>query len=132
MNAEYQCGQLCPFLLMLLRGASTLCGIGPLLLVRSIKDTLRAHNVLGVAEGKESLGVVLRRTTTTKGNGMFPHAGGSDVSYEGGCWREGGLEPKLVVGDAANPTGGRQSGRIEWGDTKLLLKLISSASHEGE
>ncbi|RNE97037.1 putative trans-sialidase [Trypanosoma cruzi] len=63
---------------------------------------------------------------------MFPLAGGSDVSYEGGCWREGGLEPKLVVGDAANPTGGRQSGRIEWGDPKPLSKRISSAFHEGE
>ncbi|ESS62039.1 hypothetical protein TCDM_10325 [Trypanosoma cruzi Dm28c] len=132
MDAEYQCAQLCPFLLMLLRSTSTLCGIGPLLLVRSIKDTLRAHNVLGAAEGKESLGVVLRRTTITKGNGMFPHAGGFDVSYEGGCWREGGLEPKLVVGDVTNPTGDKQSGRIEWGGPKLLSKRISSASHEGD
>ncbi|RNE97425.1 putative trans-sialidase [Trypanosoma cruzi] len=107
-------------------------GIGPLLLVRSIKDTLRAHTALGAAEGKEILGVVLRRTTITKGNGMFPHAGGFDVSYEGGCWREGGLEPKLVVGDVTNPTGGRQSGRIGWGDPKPLSKRISSAFHEGE
>ncbi|RNC56269.1 trans-sialidase, partial [Trypanosoma cruzi] len=56
----------------------------------------------------------------------------SDVSYEGGCWREGGLEPKLVVGDVTNPTGGKQSGRIEWGDPKPLPKLTSSASHEGD
>ncbi|RNC60371.1 trans-sialidase [Trypanosoma cruzi] len=54
------------------------------------------------------------------------------MPYEGGCWREGGLEPKLVVGDVTNPTGGKQSGRIEWGDPKPLSKLISSASHEGD
>ncbi|RNC38686.1 trans-sialidase, partial [Trypanosoma cruzi] len=78
------------------------------------------------------LGVVLRRATITKGNGVFPPAGGSDVSYEGVCWREDGLEPKLVVGDVTNPTGGKRSGRIECGDPKPLSKLISSASHEGE
>ncbi|RNC35799.1 trans-sialidase [Trypanosoma cruzi] len=116
---------------MWLRGTSTLRGIGSLLLVRSIKDAWRAHTVLGAAEGKESLGVVLCPTTITKGNGVFLLAGGSDVSYEGGCWREGGLEPKLVVGDVTNPTGGKQSGRIEWGDPKPLPKLISSASHKG-
>ncbi|RNC56388.1 trans-sialidase [Trypanosoma cruzi] len=117
---------------MLLRGTLTLRGIGSLLLVRSIKDAWRAHTVLGAAEGKESLGVVLCPTTITKGNGVFLLAGGSDVSYEGGCWREGGLEPKLAVGDVTNPTGGKQSGRIEWGDPKPLPKLISSASHEGD
>ncbi|RNC40142.1 trans-sialidase, partial [Trypanosoma cruzi] len=112
------------------RGTSTLHGIGPLLLARSIKDTWRAHTVLGAAEGRESLGVVLRPTTITKGNRVFLLAGGSDVSYEGGCWSEGGLELKLVVGDVTNPTGGKQSGRIEWGDPKPLSKLISSASHK--
>ncbi|RNF07156.1 trans-sialidase [Trypanosoma cruzi] len=91
-----------------------------------------AHTVVCAAEGKESLGVVLRPTTITKGNGVFPLAGGSDVSYEGGCWRDGGLELQLFVGDVANPTGGRQSGRIEWGDPKPLSKRISSASHEGD
>ncbi|RNC52596.1 trans-sialidase, partial [Trypanosoma cruzi] len=101
---------------MLLRGTSTLRGIGPLLLVGSIKDTWRAHTVLGAAEGEESLGAELRPTTITKGNRVFLLTGGSDVSYEGGCWREGGLEVKLVVGDVTNPTGGKQSGRIEWGD----------------
>ncbi|RNC32618.1 trans-sialidase [Trypanosoma cruzi] len=105
---------------MFLRGALTPRGIGTLLLVRSMKDAWRAHTVLGAAEGKESLGVVLRRTTTTKGHGVFPLAGGSDVSYEGVCWREGGLELKLVVGDVTNPTGGKRSGRIEWGDPKPL------------
>ncbi|ESS61971.1 trans-sialidase [Trypanosoma cruzi Dm28c] len=130
MDAEYQCAQLCPFLLMWLRGTSTLCGIGPLLLVWSIKDTLMAHTVPGAAEREESSGVVLRPTTITKGNGVFPLAGGSDVSYEGVCWREGGLELKLFVGDVTNPTGGKQSGRIEWADPKPLSKLISSASHK--
>ncbi|RNC51816.1 trans-sialidase, partial [Trypanosoma cruzi] len=47
-------------------------------------------------------------------------------------WREGGLELKLVVGDVTNPTGGKQRGRIEWGDPKPLSKRISSASHEGD
>ncbi|EKG00267.1 trans-sialidase, putative [Trypanosoma cruzi] len=117
---------------MLLRGASTLCGIGPLFLVRSIKDARRAHTVLGAAEGEEGLGVVLRPTTITKGHRAFPPAGGSDVSYEAGWWRESGLEPKLVVGDVTNPTGGRQSGRIGWGDPKPLPKRFSSAFHEGE
>ncbi|EKG00521.1 trans-sialidase, putative, partial [Trypanosoma cruzi] len=79
-----------------------------------------------------SLGVVLRRTTITKGNGVFPPAGGSDVSCEGVCWREDGLEPKLVVGDVTNPTGGKRSGRIECGHPKPLPKLISSAFHEGD
>ncbi|RNF02892.1 trans-sialidase [Trypanosoma cruzi] len=60
-----------------------------------------------------------------RGNGVFSPAGGSDVSYEGVCWREGGLELKLVVGDVTNPTGGRQSGRIEWGDPKPLPKRMS-------
>ncbi|RNC41574.1 trans-sialidase [Trypanosoma cruzi] len=115
---------------MLLRGTSTLCGIGPLLLVRSIKDTWSAHTVLGAAEREESLDVVLRPTTITKGNGVFLLAGGSDVSYEGGCWREGGLELKLVVGDVTNPTGGKRSGRIEWAGPKPLSKRISSASHK--
>ncbi|RNF12828.1 trans-sialidase [Trypanosoma cruzi] len=95
---------------MWLRGASTLRGIGLLLLKRSIKDTRRAHTVLVAVDGEESLGVVLRPTTITKGNGVFPLAGGSDVSYEGVCWRDGGLELKLFVGDVTNPTGGRQSG----------------------
>ncbi|KAF5216948.1 trans-sialidase [Trypanosoma cruzi] len=117
---------------MLLRGTSTLRGIGSLLLVRSIKDAWRAHTVLGAAEGEESLGAVLRPTTITKGNGVFPLAGSSDVSYEGGCWREGGLELKLAVGDVTNPTGDKQSGRIEWGDPKPLPKLICSASHKGK
>ncbi|RNC39320.1 trans-sialidase [Trypanosoma cruzi] len=103
---------------MLLRGALTLRGIVPLLLVWPIKDTWRAHTVLGAAEGKEGLGVVHHSTTVTKGNGAFLLAGGSDVSYEGGCWREGGLELQLVVGDVTNPTGGKQSGWIEWGDPK--------------
>ncbi|ESS63291.1 trans-sialidase [Trypanosoma cruzi Dm28c] len=121
-----------PFLLLLLRGELTLRGIGPLLLVRSIKDAWRAHTVLGAAEGEESLGVVLRPTTITNGHGVFPLAGGSDVSYEGGCWREDGLELKLVVGDATNPTGGKRSGRIECGDPKPLSKRMPSASHEGD
>ncbi|RNC44288.1 trans-sialidase [Trypanosoma cruzi] len=91
-----------------------------------------AHTVPGAAEGEESLGVVLCLTTITKGNGVFPLAGGSDVSYEGGCWREGGLELKLFVGDVTNPTGGKRSEWIECGDPKPLLKRISSASHEGD
>ncbi|RNC54009.1 trans-sialidase [Trypanosoma cruzi] len=103
---------------MLLRGTLTLRGIVPLLLVRSIKDTWSAHSVLGAAEGRESLGVVHHSATITKGHGVFPLAGGSDVSYEGGCWREGGLELELFVGDVTNPTGGKQSERIEWGDPK--------------
>ncbi|RNF09051.1 trans-sialidase [Trypanosoma cruzi] len=91
-----------------------------------------AHTVVCAAEGKESLGVVLRPTTITKGNGVFPLAGGSVVPYEGVCWRDGGLELKLVVGDVANPTGGKWSEWIEWGDPKPLPKRISSASQEGE
>ncbi|RNE95501.1 trans-sialidase, partial [Trypanosoma cruzi] len=54
------------------------------------------------------------------------------VSYEGVCWREGGLELKLVVGDVTNPTGGRQNEWIEWGDPKPLPKRMSYASHEGD
>ncbi|RNC44312.1 trans-sialidase, partial [Trypanosoma cruzi] len=91
-----------------------------------------AHTVPGAAEGEESLGVVLRPTTITKGNGVFPLAGGSDVSYKGGCWREGGLELKLFVGDVTNPTGGKRSERIGWDDPKPIPKRISSASHEGD
>ncbi|EKG08521.1 trans-sialidase, putative, partial [Trypanosoma cruzi] len=44
----------------------------------------------------------------------------------------GRLGAETVVGDVANPTGGRRSEWIEWGDLKPLPKLISSASHEGE
>ncbi|EKF28148.1 trans-sialidase, putative, partial [Trypanosoma cruzi marinkellei] len=72
--------------------------------------------------------VVLRPTTITKDNGVFLLAGSSDASYVGVCRREGGLELKLVVGDVTNPTGGKQSGRIEWGDPKPLSKLISCLS----
>ncbi|EKF38844.1 trans-sialidase, putative [Trypanosoma cruzi marinkellei] len=131
MDAEYQGGQLSKaFSSDVVAGYIDSAWNWSTLVGEVKKDTWRAHTVLGAAEGEEGLGVVLRPTTTTKGNEVFLHAGSSDVSYEGGCWREGGLELKLVVGDAANPTGGRQSGRIEWGDSKPLSKLISSASHE--
>ncbi|EAN89670.1 putative trans-sialidase, Group II [Trypanosoma cruzi] len=95
-------------------------------------ETWRAHTVLGKAEGKERLDVVHHPTTTTKGNKVFLLAEGSDVSYEGGSWKEGRFELKLVVGEVTNSTGGEQSERIEWGDPEPLPKPISSASHEGE
>ncbi|EKF30887.1 trans-sialidase, putative [Trypanosoma cruzi marinkellei] len=131
MDAEYQGGQLIkPFSSDVVAGYIDSAWNWSTLVGEVKKDTWSAHAVLGAAEGEERLGVVLRPTTITKGNGVFFLVGSSDVSYEGGCWGEGGLELKLVVGDATNPTGGRQSGRIEWGDPKPLSKLISSASHE--
>ncbi|EKF98094.1 trans-sialidase, putative, partial [Trypanosoma cruzi] len=105
---------------------------GPLLLVRSMKGCMEGTHCAWCSGGRGEFGVVLRRTTITKGHGVFPPAGGSAVSYEGECWREGGLEPKLVVSDATNPTGGKRSGRIECGDPEPLSKRIPSASHEGD
>ncbi|KAF8292090.1 putative trans-sialidase, Group II [Trypanosoma cruzi] len=96
------------------------------------KGTWRAHTVLGKAEGKEGLDVVLRPTTTMKGNKVFLLVGSTDLSYVNGSWREGSLELKLVVGEVTNPTGGEPSGWIEWGDPKPVSKPISSASHKGE
>ncbi|KAF5217924.1 hypothetical protein ECC02_009165 [Trypanosoma cruzi] len=96
-------------------------------------ETWRAHTVLGKAEGKENLDVVLRPTTTTKGNKVFLLAGGTALSDVNGDWREGGLELKLVVGEVTKPSaGGEPSEWIKWGDPKPLPKPISSASHKGE
>ncbi|ESS55657.1 trans-sialidase [Trypanosoma cruzi Dm28c] len=133
MNAKYQCGQLSrPFSSGVVARYIDSVWNWSTVVGEVKKDTWRAHAVVCAAEGEESLGVVLRPTTITKGHRVFPLAGGSVVPYEGVCWREGGLELKLVVGDVANPTGGKRSGRIKWGDPKPLPKRISSASHEGE
>ncbi|EAN82215.1 trans-sialidase, putative, partial [Trypanosoma cruzi] len=96
-------------------------------------ETWRAHTVLGKAEGKENLDVVLRPTTTTKGNKVFLLAGGTALSDVNGDWREGRFELKLVVGEVTKPSaGGEPSEWIKWGDPKPLPKPISSASHKGE
>ncbi|EKF27859.1 trans-sialidase, putative [Trypanosoma cruzi marinkellei] len=132
MDAEYQGGQLIIHFSsdVVVAGCIDAAWNWSTLVVEAKKDAWRAHTVPGAAEGEERLGVVLRPTTITKGNGVFLLAGSSDASYVGVCRREGGLELKLVVGDVTNPTGGKQSGRIEWGDSKPPSKLISSASRE--
>ncbi|RNC36441.1 trans-sialidase [Trypanosoma cruzi] len=116
---------------MLLRSISTLLRNGLLLLVRSVKEEWSAHTVLGKAEGKEGSDVVLCPTTTMKGNKVFLLVGSTDLSYVGGCWREGGLELKLVVGTVTNPTGGESSKRIKWGEIQSPLNESAIAAHKG-
>ncbi|RNC39934.1 trans-sialidase [Trypanosoma cruzi] len=67
-----------------------------------------------------------------KGNKVFLLAGGTVLSPVNGDRRKARFELKLVVGEVTNATGGKQSGRIEWGDPKPLPKPISSASHKGK
>ncbi|RNC34709.1 putative trans-sialidase [Trypanosoma cruzi] len=117
---------------MWLRGASTLRGIGPLLLVRSIRDTWRAHTVLGGGDGKESMGGLCHLTTTAEGNKVFLLAVSSDVQKEGLEWKWDSLKLKLVVGDVTNSTGGKLSERIKWGDPKSFLHHIYAAFQKCE
>ncbi|RNE97083.1 trans-sialidase-like protein [Trypanosoma cruzi] len=104
------------------------------ILVEKVKEeeTWRAHTVLGKAEGKESLDVVLRPTTTMKGNKVFLLVGSTDVSYVDGNGKEGSLELKLVVGTVANSTGSEPRERIKWGEPKPLLSLITSAASKSK
>ncbi|EKF31577.1 trans-sialidase, putative, partial [Trypanosoma cruzi marinkellei] len=74
------------------------------------KDARKAQTVLGKAEGTDRLDVVLRPTTTTKGNKVFLLAGSSEASNVSGSWSHGGLKLKLVVGDVTKPTDNKQSG----------------------
>ncbi|RNC39906.1 putative trans-sialidase [Trypanosoma cruzi] len=131
MYAEYQCGQLTMSLSSgVVAGYIDYAWNWSALVGKVNKDTWRAHTVLVAAEGKESLGVVLRPTTITKGHGVFLLAGGSGRSHANEKWKWDGLELKLFVGDVTNPTDGKQSRRIKWGDPKPLSKRISSASHK--
>ncbi|KAF5216930.1 hypothetical protein ECC02_010241 [Trypanosoma cruzi] len=104
----------------------------PTLVEKVKKEEWSAHTVLGKAEGKENLDVVLRPTTTMKGNKVFLLVGSTVLSPVNGDWRKARFELKLVVGEVTNATGGEPSERIKWGDPKPLPKLISSASHKGE
>ncbi|EAN86545.1 putative trans-sialidase, Group II [Trypanosoma cruzi] len=104
----------------------------PTLVEKVKKEEWRAHTVLGKAEGNEGLDVVLRPTTTMKGNKVFLLAGGFDVHNEsGGNWKWGKFELKLVVGDVANPTGGKLSERIEWGPIRSPLSGSTMTAHQG-
>ncbi|EKF38032.1 trans-sialidase, putative, partial [Trypanosoma cruzi marinkellei] len=95
------------------------------------QSTLKAHTVLGKAEGTGSLDVVLRPTTVTKGNRVFLLAGRSVWSNVNGSLSWDSLELTLVVGTVTNSTGGEPSGRISWNDPKSLLSLENpAASHE--
>ncbi|EKF38881.1 trans-sialidase, putative, partial [Trypanosoma cruzi marinkellei] len=82
-------------------------------------ETWRAHTVLGKAEGTGSLDVVLRPTTTMKGNKVFLLVGGSVFSDVDKDWTEGRLELKLVVGEVTNSSAdGGPSGWIKWGKVR--------------
>ncbi|RNC38578.1 trans-sialidase-like protein, partial [Trypanosoma cruzi] len=101
-------------------------------LVEKVKEEgWRAHTVLGKAGGKEGFDVVRHPTTIAKGDTVFLLVGSTALSDVNGSWKEGSLEPKLVVGEVTEPSGGEPSERIKWGDPKPLPKRISSASHEG-
>ncbi|RNC36573.1 trans-sialidase, partial [Trypanosoma cruzi] len=95
------------------------------------KGTWRAHTVLGKAEGKGGLDVVLRPTTTMKGNKVFLLAGGfGELKESGRNWKWGKFELKLVVGDVTNPTGGKLSERIKWGPIRSPLNESTIAAHK--
>ncbi|KAF8284896.1 putative trans-sialidase, Group II [Trypanosoma cruzi] len=96
------------------------------------EETWRAYTVLGKTEGKESLGVVFRPTTTMKGNKVFLLVGSTDVSYVDGNGKEGSLELKLVVGTVTNSTGSEPRERIKWGEPKPLLSLITPAASKSK
>ncbi|KAF8306613.1 putative trans-sialidase, Group II [Trypanosoma cruzi] len=102
----------------------------PTLVEKVKEEEWRAHTVLGKAEGKEGLDVVLRPTTTIKDNKVFLLAGGTALSPVNGSWKKVRFELKLVVGEVTNATGGEPSERIKWGDPKPLPKPISSDSHK--
>ncbi|PBJ77818.1 trans-sialidase [Trypanosoma cruzi cruzi] len=102
----------------------------PTLVEKVKEEEWRAHTVLGKAEGKEGLDVVLRPTTTIKDNKVFLLAGGTALSDVNGSWKKVRFELKLVVGEVTNATGGEPSERIKWGDPKPLPKPISSDSHK--
>ncbi|ESS58354.1 trans-sialidase [Trypanosoma cruzi Dm28c] len=103
-------------------------------LVEKVKkeETWRAYTVVGKAEGKEGLDVVLRPTTTMKGNKVFLLVGSTDVSYVDGNGKEGSLELKLVVGTVTNSTGSEPRERIKWGEPKPLLSLITPAASKSK
>ncbi|RNC55143.1 trans-sialidase-like protein [Trypanosoma cruzi] len=104
----------------------------PTLVEKVSESTWQAHTVLGKAEGKKSLDVVLRPTTTTKGNKVFLLAGSTDLSYVNWSWREGSLELKLVVGDVTKPTSSEPTERIKWGEIKSLLNESTIAAQKGK
>ncbi|KAF5215880.1 putative trans-sialidase, Group II [Trypanosoma cruzi] len=104
----------------------------PTLVERVGKGTWRAHTVLGKAEGKKGLDVVLRPTTTMKGNKVFLLVGSTDLSYVNGSWEEGRYELKLVVGEVTNATGGEPSERIKWGEVQSPVQQTTLAAHKGE
>ncbi|RNC43001.1 trans-sialidase, partial [Trypanosoma cruzi] len=87
MNAEYQGGQLTKpssdVVAEYIDSAwewSTLVG-------EVSESTWKAHTVLGTTDGTNRVGVVLRPTTTMKGNKVFLLVGSSAVFYEsGGNW----------------------------------------------
>ncbi|KAF8304422.1 putative trans-sialidase, Group II [Trypanosoma cruzi] len=84
------------------------------------ESTWKAYTVLGKAEGKGNLVVVLSPTTTTKGNKVFLLAGSYDMLNESGKWERDSPDLKLVVGDVTKPTGGEPSGWITWGTPTSL------------
>ncbi|RNC45046.1 trans-sialidase-like protein [Trypanosoma cruzi] len=95
------------------------------------KSTWQAHTVLGKAEEKGSLDVVLRPTTTMKENKVFLLAGSSVSSNVSESWSHGGLKLKLVVGDVTKPSAdSEQSGWIKWGKAQSPLNETSEAVQE--
>ncbi|RNC33841.1 trans-sialidase-like protein [Trypanosoma cruzi] len=105
----------------------------PTLVEKVKKEEWSAHTVLGASEGKGSLDVVYRPTTTKKGNKVFLLVGSSNLSYVNGKeWKRGSLELKLVVGEVTNPTGSEQNKRIKWGEIKSPLNQTTLAAHKGE
>ncbi|RNC54382.1 trans-sialidase [Trypanosoma cruzi] len=104
----------------------------PTLVEKVKKEEWSAHTVLGKAEGKENLDVVLRPTTTMKGNKVFLLAGSTVLSPVNGDRRKARFELKLVVGEVTNATGGEPSERIEWGEVRSPVQQTTLAAHEGK
>ncbi|KAF5215816.1 hypothetical protein ECC02_011463 [Trypanosoma cruzi] len=104
----------------------------PTLVEKVKKEEWSAHTVLGKAEGKEGLDVVLRPTTTMKGNKVFLLAGSTVLSPVNGDRRKTRFELKLVVGEVTNATGGEPSERIKWGEVRSPVQQTTLAAHKGK
>ncbi|RNC53568.1 trans-sialidase-like protein, partial [Trypanosoma cruzi] len=104
----------------------------PTLVEKVKKEEWSAHTVLGKVEGKEGLDVVLRPTTTMKGNKVFLLAGSTVLSPVNGDRRKARFELKLVVGEVTNATGGEPSERIKWGEVRSPVQQTTLAAHKGK
>ncbi|EKF30969.1 trans-sialidase, putative [Trypanosoma cruzi marinkellei] len=104
----------------------------PVLFGEANKGTWRAHTVLVAAEGKRSLGGLLRPTTTTNGNGVFLLVGSSDVSNAGGYLRWGSLDLKLVVAEVTDSMDSGQSEGIRWKEPTSPPKPFLENGHKDE